>query len=476
MTDELEESSAETGGGKPDDLLVVGIGASAGGIAALRQFFANVPAGSGAAYAVILHLSPDHESRLSEVLQGTTAMPVSQVQDRRAIERDHVYVIAPNASLSIADGHIVAAPLNGRDERRAPVDLFFRTLADSYGPNAVSVVLSGTGPNGSSGIKRVKERGGLVIAQDPKEAEYADMPTNSMATGLVDYVLPVAQIPAKALQYHRHLRQVTGATPERPSVGTEEDGLRAVLTHLRVRTSHDFSNYKPGTILRRIERRMSVLGLSTLPEYAAFIQQHATEPSALIKELLISVTNFFRDPDVYVALERRVVPELFHRKRAVDQIRVWVAGCATGEEAYSIAMLLAEYAAATPDAPRIQLFASDLDERAVAVARDGFYTDAEVADVSQERLQRFFLRETGGYRVRRELRELVLFAVHNVIKDPPFSHLDLLACRNLLIYLNRSMQERLLETFHFALRPGGYLVLGTSESPDGSGDLFVVRD
>ena len=242
MSDEIDDSLSAAGGEGHDDLLIVGIGASAGGIAALRQFFANVPENSGAAYAVILHLSPDHDSHLAEVLQATTSLPISQVQSRMKIERDRVYVIAPNASLSIADGHIVSAPLKRAEDRRAPVALFFRTLADSHGRNAVSVVLSGTGPNGSSGLKRIKERGGLAIAQDPREAEYADMPSNSIATGLVDYVLPVAQIPAKALEYHRRLRQVTGVAPQRAHFGTEEDGLRVIFTQLRVRTGHDFTN------------------------------------------------------------------------------------------------------------------------------------------------------------------------------------------------------------------------------------------
>ena len=462
-------------GSPADQMLVVGIGASAGGIAALRQFFAQVPARSGAAYAVILHLSPDYESRLSEVLQTATALPITQVNGRIPLEPDHVYVIAPNASLAIADGHIVSAPPSGPEERRAPVDLFFRTLADSYGRNAVSIVLSGTGPNGSSGLKRVKEHGGLAIAQDPNEAEHGDMPRNSIATGLVDYVLPVTAIPAKVLEYHDRLRRAKQA-PRAAPVPSEAEGLRQIITLLRVRTGHDFSNYKPSTILRRIERRLSVLGVASLSAYADFMQHDADEAPVLMKELLISVTNFFRDSAAYEALEKRVMPQIFREKRGLEQVRAWVAGCATGEEAYSIAMLLAECASSMVDAPRIQVFASDLDERAIAVARDGFYTDAEVADVSHERLQRFFARETGGYRVRRELRELVLFAMHNVIKDPPFSHLDLLACRNLLIYLNRSIQERVLETFHFSLRPGGYLLLGTSESPDGASDLFLTVD
>ena len=475
----MTDDSAQRRGGEVDSqadgMLVVGIGASAGGIAALKQFFARVPERSGAAYAVVLHLSPDYESRLCEVLQSATSLPVTQVQGVVPVRSDHVYVIAPNASLTIADANIVAAQPTGPGERRAPVDLFFRTLADSYGRRAVAVVLSGTGPNGSSGLKRVKEHGGLAIAQDPNEAEYGDMPRNSIATGLVDYVLPVADIPSRLIEYHGRLRRVERETPP-AFVPTDAEELRQVLTILRVRTGHDFSNYKPATILRRIERRLSVVGAGSLAEYSAFVQEHAEEAPILMKELLISVTNFFRDPVAYDALEKRVVPQIFHGKRAVEPVRAWVAGSATGEEAYSIAMLLAEHASGIPDAPRIQVFASDLDDRAIAVAREGFYTDAEVADVSHERLQRFFSRETGGYRVRRELREQVLFAVHNVIKDPPFSHLDLLACRNLLIYLNRSMQDRVFQTFHFALRPGGYLMLGTSESPDGASDFFVTLD
>ena len=461
---------------RPEELLVVGIGASAGGIAALRQFFGQVEPASGVAYIVILHLSPDHDSRLSEVLQAATALPVSQVRERVMLAADHVYVIAPNVSLSIADGYLVPEPIASAADRRAPVDRFFRALAEAYGPNAVSVVLSGTGPNGSNGLKRVKERGGLAIAQEPREAEYGDMPTNSIATGLIDFVLPVKQIPAKILEYHRRLRDVTRATPEIEPAAGDAEAFREIVNCVRVRTSHDFSNYKVSTILRRIQRRISVLGLGSLPDYAAFLRTRPEEPALLMKELLISVTNFFRDHEAFHVLQRRVIPQLFQGKRQLDQVRVWVTGCATGEEAYSIAMLLSEYAEQITAPPRIQVFASDLDTRAIAVARDGFYTDAEVADVSLERLQRYFFREAGGYRVRRELRELLLFALHNAIKDPPFSHIDLLTCRNLLIYLNRSIQERLVETFHFALRPGGYLFLGTSESPDGSGELFFPVD
>ena len=454
---------------------VVGLGASAGGIKALKDFFAHVPPNTGAAYVVILHLSPDHDSRLAEVLQTSAPMPVSQVAASVPIEIDHVYVVPPNKSLTIADGMLMVSDFRRPEERRAPVDLFFRTLADTHGPRSVCVVLSGTGPNGSAGLKRVKEYGGLVIVQDPAEAEYGDMPRNSIATGLVDLVLPVSEMPAKIAAYLEHLRD-GGEQPALAAVEGDSEAMREVLTLLRVRTGHDFSNYKAATLQRRVERRMTLRDVASLETYARLVRQEPEEAASLMKELLISVTNFFRDPPAWGVLEQRVVPRLFVNKGPQDQVRVWVAGCATGEEAYSLAMLLAEHNAATLDPPATLVFATDLDRRAIAVAREGFYTDAEVGDVSDERLRRFFQRETGGYRVRRELRELVLFAHHNVIKDPPFSHLDLVSCRNLLIYLNRAIQDRVVHTFHFALRPGGFLFLGTSESPETTSELFARFD
>ena len=468
--------------------MVVGIGASAGGIKALSQFFAHVPPRTPIAYVVILHLSPDHDSQLAEVLQMSASMPVAQVRQTVKLEPAHVYVVPPNQTLEATDGHLRLSAMSGAEQRRAPVDMFFRTLADRYGPRAAAVVLSGTGPNGSSGLKRIKEHGGLTIAQDPREAEYRDMPRNSIATGLVDFVLPVADIPAQILAYSErtgqariHIDDPASVEPAPEGTGTV-DPLRAaqdwrdVLRVLRLRTGQDFSNYKPATLRRRVERRLHIRGVPTLGEYARLLREDPEEPAALMKDLLISVTNFFRDGEVFTALEKRFVPLLFERKRAEDQVRVWCAGCATGEEAYSLAILLKEHAATLPDGADVQLFATDLDEAALAHARDGLYTDAEVADVSHERLARFFQREERGYRVRRELRETVLFAHHNVLRDPPFSRLDLIACRNLLIYLNKPAQERLIDAFHFALRPGALLLLGKSESADGELGLFRLLD
>jgi two-component system, chemotaxis family, CheB/CheR fusion protein len=464
--------------------LVVGLGASAGGITALGEFFANVSAGESISYVVILHLSPDYDSQLAQVIQTKAPFPVTQVRETTTMKADHAYVISPNLNLRVLDGTLVVDPMTSMAERKAPVDLFFRTLAEGYAHRAIAVVLSGTGPNGSNGLKRIKEHAGLVIVQDPAEAEFSEMPRNSIATGLVDYVMPVAEMPQRIVEYGRRMSAMPSQVIADPPA-SEDDVLltqarvaqdwREILTLLRVRTGQDFSNYKPATIRRRVERRLGVRGLSTLAEYAQLLRDNADEARLLMKELLISVTNFFRDGDAFATLEERVIPALFQRHSSTDQVRVWSAGCATGEEVYSVAMLLAERASSIVDAPVVQVFATDLDEHAIATAREGLYSDADVADVPPPRLARFFQREAAGYRVRRELRETVLFAHHNVIRDPPFSHLDLIVCRNLLIYLNRSIQERLIETFHFALRPGGYLFLGLSESAD-TADLFVPFD
>jgi two-component system, chemotaxis family, CheB/CheR fusion protein len=458
---------------KPDGFLIVGIGASAGGIQALREFFANVPPDSGVAYVVILHLSPDHDSRLAEVLQTTTSMPVTQVKESITVEPDHVYVVPPNQHLTMRDGSIAVSPNILVEERRAPVDIFFRTLADSHGPRAVAVVLSGTGADGSMGIKRVKEHGGAAFVQNPREAEFKEMPRNSIATDLIDDVLPIAKIPEKIIAYRKSIDRVE-ITPEPPERYEEQQqALRDVLSQLRLKTGHDFSNYKRPTLLRRIERRINVHDLPGLPSYAEIIRESADEAQALLKDLLISVTNFFRDREPFERLEHDVLPGIFSKKAPGEPIRMWCVGCATGEEAYTLAMLCAELTRNSYDAPKVQIFATDIDEQAIATAREGLYSLNDAADVSPERLQRFFTKEGEEYRVRREIREMVLFAHHNVMKDPAFSHLDLATCRNLLIYLNQKAKERVLETLHFALEPGGYLFLGTSESVDGSNDLFV---
>lgn len=478
--------AALPGSGTGDDFMVVALGASAGGIGAFKEFFAHAPERSGMAFVVILHLSPEHESHLAEVLQSSTRMPVTQVTESVKVAPDHVYVIPPNRSLSCVDGSLVLSEVTRVEERRAPVDIFFRTLAETHGARAACVVLSGTGADGTMGLKRVKENGGVAIVQEPSEAEYPDMPRSSIATGLVDLVLPVAEMPARLVSYRDNLGRIAAGGEEEEELlaapglkeerEEEEQALVAIITQLRLRTGHDFTSYKRPTVRRRIERRITVTEVADLGEYAQFLREHPDEARALLKDLLISVTNFFRDRKAFDLLEQNIIPRLFENKGMGGYVRVWVAGCATGEEAYTVAMLLSEHAETLISPPSIQVFASDIDEDAIQSARAGFYTINDAADVSPERLRRYFTKVSDGYSVRRELRELVLFAQHNLLKDPPFSHIDLVTCRNLLIYLNHAGQERVMNTFHFALNPGGYLLLGGSETASDYSDIFVTTD
>ena len=457
-----------------DSFLIAGIGASAGGVQALQAFFEATPADSGIAYVVILHLSPNHDSHLAEVLRYSTKMPVTQVIEKTSIEANHVYVIPPDKHLDMEDGHLIVSSNIDIAERRAPVDIFFRSLAESHKASAVGIILSGTGANGSMGLKRIKERGGAVYSQNPREAEFNEMPRNAIATNLVDEVLNVADIPGRIISYRDSLGTVR--IPEEPKDREDNDqqALRAILSGLRVRTGHDFNNYKRSTLLRRIERRVNVRNLPNLSKYASFVHEHPDEVYALLKDLLISVTNFFRDKKAFEELEKNILPEILKRKHSEDGLRIWVAGCATGEEAYTIAMICADLVQDITERPKIQIFATDIDEAAISVAREGLYTINDAADVPPERLNRYFVKEHEGYRVRRELRETILFANHNFLKDSPFSRIDLVSCRNVLIYLNRQAQERVFETFHFALKAGGFLLLGTSENVEGASDLFKL--
>ncbi|GAB3559864.1 CheR family methyltransferase [Spirosoma fluminis] len=457
----------------PAQTMIVGIGCSAGGVEALTRFFEQVTAHSGLAYVVILHLSPDYDSQLTQILQSVASIPVIKVEERVPVVANHVYVVPPDKHLQMADGDILVLPNARIEDRRAPVDIFFRTLAESHGALAVAVILSGTGANGSMGLKRIKEEGGAAFVQSPREAAFNEMPRQAIATGLVDDILPVAQIPAKLLAYAKNRDTVVISLEPRSDVENQQQALREVFAQLRQRTGHDFSNYKRPTLLRRLERRINVRNLPGLPEYVAFLREHPEETQSLLNDLLISVTNFFRDKPVFTTLEQQVIPLLTHEKRGDNTLRIWVAGCATGEEAYSLAMLCAERTMDVLDAPRVQIFATDIDQAAIAIAREGLYTLNDAADVSPERLRRFFTPEGEQYRIRREIREMVLFAYHNVLKDPPFSRLNLVSCRNLLIYLNQTAQQRVLEIIHFALNPGGYLLLGLSETTDGTSDLFA---
>jgi two-component system, chemotaxis family, CheB/CheR fusion protein len=453
---------------------LVGIGASAGGIAALQAFFSKVPEHSGIAYVVIMHLSPEYDSHLAEVLQPHVRIPVRQVRERTRLEPDHVYVIPPDRSLKLTDGHLQVSGFEGERDRRAPIDIFFRTVASVH-PDGVGVLLSGSGTDGVVGLKSIKESGGVILVQEPEEAEYDSMPKAAVATGLVDFVLPAAELGTKVVQLRTAPRPWPAPDAEAELDADNEALLRRILAQLRSATGHDFSGYKRSTVLRRVGRRMHVKQASDLGAYLAMLKASHAESQALLQDLLISVTSFFRDPDAFEALERDVVPRLFEAKGAGDVIRVWVAGCATGEEAYSIAMLLLEHAAGRHDAPRIQVFATDLDTDAIGYARDGLYPGAIVADLPDERLRRFFRQEGLYYRVRTQLRDAVLFSPHDLLRDPPFSRIDLVACRNLLIYLERDLQDRVLGLFRYALRTDAFLFLGSAEGvPEGIPGLHTV--
>ena len=462
-------------------LPIVGLGGSAGAIPALGRFLEQVPESPGMAFVVLIHLDPAQESRLAEVLQRHTRMRVLRVTGTTRVEADTVYVLPPAKSLRMMDDHLQLVDLQPERSGRYAVDLFFRTLADTHGPRGIAVVLSGADSDGAIGIKRIKERGGLTIAQDPDEAEHHGMPAAAIDTGMVDWILPASDMARRIVDYVRLESRLSLPSEHqefapKPSSDAElEAELREVLSYVRTRTGRDFINYKRATILRRIGRRMQVNGVSELGDYLDCLRSRPGEIGALLQDLLISVTNFFRDADCFDALTVRI-PALFEGKSPSDTVRVWVTACATGEEAYSIAMLLAEHARTLDAPPTLQIFATDLDQEAIQTARDGVYPSTIAADVSDERLRRFFTKEHRGYRVRRELREQVMFAEHDLLKDSPFSRLDLVSCRNLLIYLNREAQKRVFETAHFALLPGGLMFLGASETVDEASPLFLVLD
>ncbi|MEX2609290.1 MAG: chemotaxis protein CheB [Gemmatimonadota bacterium] len=462
-----EHDASAVGNDTPDAGQVpylVGIGASAGGIPALRAFFRDVPARSGVAFVVIMHLSPEHESHLAEVLEPGVRLPVHQVQGRTRLAPDTIYVIPPGHAISVTDGHLELSDFEGPRGRRTPVDIFFRTLAEAY-PDSIGVILSGSGTDGVVGLKAIKEAGGVILAQAPEEAEYDGMPGSAIATGLVDLVLPARELGARVVALSA--ARAPWATHAGAPLDDDQSGdLATILQQLRTHTGHDFQGYKSSTILRRIARRMQVTQTASLASYFTVLQGSAAEADALLKDLLISVTHFFRDPAAFAALATEVVPVLFAHLSDPRRIRVWVPGSATGEEAYGVAVLLAEHMDDLNVRPEVQIFATDLDHDAIERGREGLYPAAIATDVGPARLARFFRREGDHYRVSGELRDMLLFTHHDALRDPPFSRLDLVCCRNLLIYMERPLQERLLGIFHYALRAEGFLFLGNSETVD----------
>ena len=453
MNQDTPELSGEQSNKKlpsPEPCPIIGLGASAGGIEALKAFFGAVDADCGFAFVVVQHLDPDHKSLLAEVMGRFSRLPVVSIEDNASVEANHVYVIPPNAILTIEAGRLHIAKPAGRRGHRTPIDAFFVSLAQDQAENAACVILSGTGSDGTLGLRAIKESGGLALAQD--RAEYDGMTRSALSTGLVDFVLPPEEMPAKLAEYFHHVKS-HGDRDGRGALRKEiTDRMSQICAVLRARTGHDFSGYKENTIARRMQRRMHVLRLDSASDFVERLRKDPLEVDLLFQDLLIGVTSFFRDPPVFAALENLVIPHLFEGKGPDDAVRVWVPGCSTGEEAYSIAILLREYALKSQASAKLQIFASDIDERALEVARFGRYPTTIAKDVPEKRLARHFVPEDGAYRIVSEIRDVCLFSLHNALRDPPFSKLDLISCRNFLIYLKPEMQNKLVPLFHYALR------------------------
>jgi two-component system, chemotaxis family, CheB/CheR fusion protein len=458
-----------------DGFLVAGIGSSAGGVEALRIFFKHAPVDSGIAFIVAQHLSPDRKSMLSAILAQSTKMAVAEIQEGVPIAPNRVYVVPPGVVATIDHQRFKLTPAAGSP--RHPIDSLFESLGTELGVRAAAVVLSGLGNDGSRGVKAVREHGGLVIAQgtDSTAPQHDDMPRGAIATGMVDFVLPVQHIPDALGRHADHLSKIT-TSGRKPVADGAESQFQALFGLLQKRAGHDFRNYKRNTFARRVQRRMQVVRVESLEKYIATCEKDPSEVDKLFDDLLIGVTHFFRDTAAFNALAQTVIPQLFEGKSKDDQVRIWVPGCSTGEEVYSIAILLREHMAALETVPKVQIFASDIDEHAVEIARAGRYGKEVANDVTSERLARFFHPEETHYRLSKDVRELCIFSVHSVIKNPPYSRLDLVSCRNLLIYFDSALQNRLVPLFHYALKPGGYLFLGPSENISRHTDLFATLD
>jgi two-component system CheB/CheR fusion protein len=467
---------------------IVGIGASAGGLEAYRRLVEHLPTDTGMAFVLIQHLDPQHRSLLAELIGSATRMPVTEASDGLAVEPNRLYTIPPNVTLGILHGRLQILDRVGERGRHLPVDDFFRSLAEDQGDQAIGVVLSGTASDGTAGLAAIKAAGGLTLVQDQGSAAYWGMPGSAVAAGCADLVLPPEEIADELARIARHplLRQRLLAESE-PGEGTANT-LSKIYLLLRSRTGNDFALYKQSSVRRRIRRRMLVHKLDRLDDYVRLLQTTPAELDILFKDLLIQVTGFFRDPETFATLRAAVLPRVFAAFKARLEaplplqtgVRIWVPACSTGEEPYSLAMTLLEYLAAEEETPAeaaaIQIFATDIDEKAIAVARRGVYPERIAAEVSPERLRRFFVKVGGGYQVSKALRDLCVFAVQNVIKDPPFSRLDLVCCRNLLIYFGPVLQKRVLQVFHYALEPAGFLMLGPSETIGHQADLFALVD
>jgi two-component system, chemotaxis family, CheB/CheR fusion protein len=459
------------------DFLIVAIGASAGGIEAFTELMRNLPTDTGMAFVLIQHLDPKHHSILAELISKETAMSVEEVRDGMSIEPDHVYVIPPNASMSITNHTLTLAPRGEIRGVHMATDHFMRALAEDQGNRAIGVILSGSGTDGTLGLVEIQAQGGITFAQDETTAKYDGMPRSAIAAGCVDYVLPPKGIARELarIAHHPYVSHDHGAETAE-IIPTESTGLTTIYHILRRTTGLDFTHYRQTTILRRIQRRMVVHKIDKIIDYVKYLQSNPAEVKALYQDMLINVTSFFRNPRVFDALKSHVFPNVIKNHATQSSIRIWTPGCASGEETYSVAIALLETLDDKATHLPIQIFGTDVSEASVSKARTGLYPQNIEGDVSPERLRRFFAKVEGGYRISKTIRDMCIFAQHNLLNDPPFSQMDLICCRNLLIYLEPVLQTKIISLFHYAIRPGGYLVLGTSEGVGGASNLFATED
>ena len=460
------------------DFPIVGVGASAGGVEALEGFFSGMPSQPGLAFVIVTHLSPERESMLHQIVARYTNLPVNIVTDGIPVEIDNIYVLPADAILSIENRHLLIRKPNSGQRERKPIDVFFSSLAADCGELAAGVVLSGGDGDGTLGIKAIKERGGLTLAQiaDGHGPRHPDMPNSAISTGLVDLAVPADEMGARLVEFaHSATALDKLAASSRAAADRQafEGVQRDIYAILRNQVGHDFAGYKSNTFMRRVQRRMHIKQSETVEAYVELLQQEPAEVSALFRDLLINVTNFFRDGDAFESLATLVIPKLFEGRGAVDTVRIWVPGCATGEEVYSIGILLREHMDQLRAVARVQVFATDIDEHALNVARAGRYPAPLLDSVSSERKERFFIADGGSYMVSKEVRDLCVFSPHSVIRDPPFSRIDMVSCRNLLIYFGAEVQSQVVPIFHYALRADGFLFLGTSETISQFSDLFI---
>lgn len=470
-----EKNTNHPGMHSPSDHYVAGIGASAGGFEALEQFFMAMPPDNDMAFVVVQHLSPGHKSLMAELLSKHTPMHIEQASDGMSVHANCIYLIPPGKIMTIAQGRLHLASKGETQAENYPIDIFLHSLAEDAGERAIAIILSGTGSDGTRGIRSVKEQGGMLMVQDAASAKFDGMPASAIATGLVDYVLPPSAMPEELQRYMKH-----------PFVASQREGLEGqnsddtqfarIFSVLKTHTGIDFSWYKINTVSRRIERRLSVNQIDTLADYVTYLHQNPNEVSVLYKELLIGVTRFFRDPEAFRLLQENIIPKIFSKKRPRAPVRVWVAGCSTGEEAYSMAILFNDYIVANSLQHEVKIFATDVDEQALDFASAGVYPESVAADMSAAQFRNYFMKKDQGYQVSSTIREMVIFAQHNIIRDPPFNKIDLISCRNMLIYLQPAIQKKVMLHFNFGLVEDGFLFLGASETIGSFANLYSVFD